>query len=281
MHIIKRIALLFTLLLLPFGLLASITATYTPEPYLAFKEKPGPWTSNTVMGAKLGTFTVTTTGNDKIYSPVMGSTIEVNGGVEVTGLMKRYAAGPFEPNSTQKFYVITVSYPNGRGSAPNLQVVGGTHWPLLSWDAVTVNANPFYVDLFLVNHNTASTSHVVVYRPTSYFKLDTPYSLPQDFNPHFSILTANNSTTNAGTYMTNNDGTPNNQGSYIPTDNDNGSGQSGPDNTPIVNPGAYTDPDNPGSPGIIYGDPPVAVGYDVSFVQGNSVSFTLHDAIGT
>ena len=120
MNNIKRIVLLFTLLLLANILFAAVIATYTPEPYLVFKEKPGPWTSNTVMGAKLGTFTVTTSGGDKIYSPVMGSTIEVGSGVTVTGLMKSYAAGPFEPNSTQTFYVITVSYPNGRGGAHNL-----------------------------------------------------------------------------------------------------------------------------------------------------------------
>ena len=50
MNIIKRIVLLFTFLLLQVVLFAGIVATYTPEPYLAFKEKPGPWTSSTVMG---------------------------------------------------------------------------------------------------------------------------------------------------------------------------------------------------------------------------------------
>ncbi len=64
-------------------------------------------------------------------------------------------------------------------------------------------------------------------------------------------------------------------GSYVVTN-----GSSGADSTPIINPGSFTDPENPGSPGIMYGDPPLIVTYAVSFTK-QATSFNLTDATGS
>ncbi|NCC63961.1 MAG: hypothetical protein EOM15_04825 [Spirochaetia bacterium] len=54
----------------------------------------------------------------------------------------------------------------------------------------------------------------------------------------------------------------------------------GPDNTPIIGPGAYTDPDHPGSPGFFYGDDPVVPSFLFNFMD-SQVSFPLGSACFT
>lgn len=255
-------------------LFGAITAVYTPEPYIVLKVKPGPYTSNTTIGAKLGTLMVTTTGNSKIYSPAWGSIGEVSGGITLTGPMKSYPNGGFEPDATQTFYVVSVAYPTGYPGNPVIAILGENHWPINGWAQNTIQANPFRVELWLVNTNSDNPNVTVGYRPASYFELNAVYTLPSDFNPVFSFISANSSTTNVGTMM-NHDGTPNSGGSYVVTN-----GSSGADSTPIINPGSFTDPENPGSPGITYGDPPLIVTYAVSFTK-QATSFNLTDATGS
>ncbi len=75
MSVTRFASVLLMFLLVPALLFGAITATYTPEPYLHFEVQPGPYTSDTVLGAKLGTLEAFTDG-EEIYSPAWGSTSE-------------------------------------------------------------------------------------------------------------------------------------------------------------------------------------------------------------
>ena len=260
------------IVLASFTLLADpvVTAQYFPESGITLEVAVGPFTSSTVLGAKLGTFYVESS-NGEIYSPSLVCIGEASGAIPLSGLMKGYSTGLFIPG-TQDFYIISAAYKDGFPGTPVLQVLYDNVRPLIAWEANTVTVTPFVVELYLVNHNTARTNAVVGYRPASFFSLGTPYSLPINFNPRFSIGVAGSSTTNVGTY-TNHDGTVDqDDGSYVTTDSNGG-----PDNTPIIGPGAYTDPDNPGSPGFFYGDVPVVPSFLFNFLD-SQVSFSLESA---
>jgi len=111
MSFARYTVVLLMLLLVPALLFGAITAVYTPEPYLVLQAKPGPFTSDTTFGAKLGTLIVTTTDGDKIYAPTWGSTDEVEYDAilralssrrpTVTRSMHRHGAPPMKSNIRQ------------------------------------------------------------------------------------------------------------------------------------------------------------------------------------
>ncbi len=257
-----------------------VNAVYTPESHITLEVAVGPFTSSTVLGAKLGTFSLTSS-TGEIYSPSLVGINEASGAISVTGLMKDYANESFDSideTRSQDFYILSAAYPNGFPGTPVLKVLYNNVIPLISWgpDTVTAStASPFVVELYLVNHNKTSTNAIGGYRPASYFSLGTPYALPLNFNPHFSIATANNSTTNVGTYT--GSGIINSQGSYAANGNNDG-----PDNTPIIGPGAYTNPEDPTAPGFFYGDdpnpPPPKPLYLLQIINEREIN--LYDAYG-
>jgi hypothetical protein len=254
-------------------LFAEVTATYLRESAITLDISPGPFTHPTVLGAKLGTFVITST-NGEIYSPSLVNIGEASGQIPLTGLMKNWADGPFVLN-TNDFYIISVAYPNGLGSEPVLQVLYNNVIPIISWNSNTVYANPFYVELYLVNTNSTNRNAQSGWRPASYFKLDSPYSLPVGFNPRFSVAVADSPNTNVGTYTTGSGSVKESQGSYVTTD-----GSSGPDNTQILDPGSYTNPDDPDTPGFYYGEVPVTESFFIDFLIPES-NFELSDAYGS
>jgi spore coat protein U-like protein len=65
------------------------------------------------------------------------------------------------------------------------------------------------------------------------------------------------------------------QGSYVTTD-----GSSGPDNTQILDPGSYTNPDDPDTPGFYYGEVPVTESFFIDFLIPE-LNFELSDAYGS
>ncbi len=261
--------ILILLLFLPWHAVGTITATYIPESPITLEIAPGPFTHQTVLGAKLGRFIITSP-TGVLYSPSFVHIGEASGAIQLTGLMKDYANGPFEMNSND-FYINSVAYPNGLGGTPVLQVLYDDVRPIIRWSANTVTQNPFYVDLYLVNKNSGGISADSGWRPAQYFKLDSPYSLPSNFNPLFSVAVADSPNTNVGTYTSG--GTVNEtEGSYVVTN-----GNDGPDNTPIISPGAYTDPNNPGSPGFYYGDVPEFPSITFNFAD-SVASFSLEAA---
>lgn len=270
--------LLITLILvaLPCGVWGAVTAVYIPEPQIAFEIAPHPFTSNTVLAAKLGRLEMTST-TGVIYSPAFVHVGSASQSVAVSGLMKEWATAKEYVPGTHYFWIISVAYPNGLGAEPVLQVLYGNVWPIIDWDTYPITTLPFFVDLFLVNINSTNRHVTVSNRPASYFKLGTPYTLPSDFNPTFSVGAATNSETNVGTYTDGGAITDPTLGAYIATDAPGGTGTT----TPVIGPGAYTsDPNNPNSPGLIYGDPPTqptTPTYEV-FFEASQADFTISDA---
>lgn len=125
-----------------------------------------------------------------------------------------------------------------------------------------------------MNKNTGGINAASGWRPSQYFTLGSPYALPSNFNPLFSVAVADSPTTNVGTYTQSNV-VDESKGSYVVTN-----GNDGPDNTPIISPGAYTDPENPGSPGFFYGDVPLLPSLYFT-IMDSVTSFTLESAYGT
>ncbi len=263
---------LLLLCLLPWNAFCIVTADYIPEAPITFDTAPGPFADQTVLGAKLGTFIISST-TGEIYSPSLVNIGEASGATQVTGLMKNSANGPFNQN-TNAFYIISAAYPNGLGGTPVLQVLYDDVRPIIAWQNNTVTQNPLYVELYFVNTNSTNPNASSGWRPSQYFKLDTPYSLPSNFNPYFSVGVAEAPETNVGTY-TSGGIIIETEGRYVVTN-----GNDGPDNTPIMDSGAYTDPDNPGSPGFTYGDAPVLPSVFFNIVD-SSTSFSLSSAYGT
>ena len=272
----KKIRLVYCYIILslvPILLFAEVTATYLSESAITLDISPGPFTHPTVLGAKLGTFVITST-TGEIYSPSLVNIGEASDQIPLTGFMKDWATGPFELG-TNDFYILSVAYPNGFGSEPVLQVLYDNLRPIISWQSNTVYANPFYVELYLVNTNSTNRNAQSGWRPASYFKLDSPFSLPVGFNPRFSVAVADSPNTNVGSYTTGSGSVKESQGSYVTTD-----GSSGPDNTPILDPGSYTNPDDPDTPGFYYGEVPVAESFLIDFLIPES-NFELSNAYGS
>ncbi len=271
----KKFILYTTLVLLialPWHAFGSVSADYIPEGTITLDISPGPFSHPSVLGAKLGTFIITST-TGVIYAPSFVNIGEASGAIQLTGLMKDYNNGPFSLH-TNDFYIISVAYPNGLGGTPVLQVLYNNVWPIMDWQANTVTQNPFYIELYFVNTNSTNPSAQSGWRKAQYFKLDSPFSLPSNFNPIFSVAVADSPNTNVGTY-TSGDIVNETEGSYVVTN-----GNDGPNNTPIISSGGYTNPENPGSPGFYYGD--VSVLPSVFFnIVDSMTNFTLESAYGT
>lgn len=269
----RYIIVLLMLLLVPALLFGEITAVYTSEPYIYLRTQPDaefPYTSDTIIGAKLGTLTVTIPAGEVIYSPAWGTAGEVEDGVTLTGPMK---SGNSYSISSHIFYVMSVAYVGGSKFFNKFR--NNAYAPIIQQQAFTVDSS-FTVELWLVNTHQDDSGATVGggNRPASDFQKGGAYTLPTGFNPVFSFITADSST-NVNSMM-NNDGTPKSSGSYVIVN-----GVEGADSIRIVQSSAsYTDPNNPGQPGMTYGDPPQMVSYSVSLTN-QSISFNLADAIGT
>lgn len=266
--------IVLVLVTLPIGVWGTVTAVYTPESQIVFQVAPGPFTHNTVLGAKLGTFVFTST-TGVIYNPAMVHIAEASGATPVTGLM-RDSLSPKDGfyNTSCDFYIICVSYPNGLGAEPVLKVLYNDVTPIID-NTYTVYQSTFYVELYLINGNTFINRHSSSgWRPSTLFKHGTPYSLPSNFNPIFSVAVASESRYNVGWYTSGSVVNPQ-LGSYADT-----TGQGGSEGTHIIGPGAYTDPNNPGSPGFNYGDPPSQPTQpDFEFwFRDENVNFDISDA---
>lgn len=259
--------ILLLLFALPWHVFGIVTAEYAPEIPITLEIAPGPFTSQTVLGAKLGRFTITST-TGVLYSPAFVNILEGSGAIKLTGPMKGSANGSFETN-TNDFYINSVAYPNGLGGTPVLQVLYDDVRPIISWNANTVTQNPFYVDLYLVNKNSGNIGSSSEWRPAQLFQLNSQFSFPPGFNPLFSIAVADSPTTNVGTYTSG--GIVNEeQGSYVP----NGL-NGGPDNTPILS-GASSNPED-GTLVTDYGNVPQAPSVLFNFAD-SVTSFSLASA---
>ncbi|MGE4454288.1 MAG: hypothetical protein AB7D92_07100 [Sphaerochaeta sp.] len=260
------------LLFSPLVIFADVTAYYSGESPISFDIAPGPFTHPSVLGAKLGTFTVTSS-TGELYSPSLVNIGEASGKILVAGLMKEWDAGPYEMASND-FYIIAAAYPDGLGSNPILHVLYNNVIPLITWDKNTVYADPFYVELYLVNTNSTNPYSQSGWRPAEYFKEDTPYQLPAGFNPRFSVAVAENPNTNVGTYTKNDGSVKDSLGDYVPSNTG-----SGPDNTPILDPRNFN-PENPSVPEFYYGDSPLLPSFFFAF-ETTQASFSLASAISS
>lgn len=268
------LVLIVVLLLLPGPVFGDVTATYIPEPSITLEISPGPFTHNTVLGAKLGTFIITSS-TGVIYTPSLVNIGEASGAIPVTGLMKEWEGGQFF-TKTEPFHIISVAYPNGLGGTPVLNVLYNKVIPIMTWQPNTVTQNPFYVELYFLNTNSTNHAAPSTFRKAQLFKLDSPYSLPPNFNPRFSVGVADSPLVDVGWYTSG--GVVNESlGSYVVTN-----GNAGPDNTPIIAPNGYTNPDNPGSPGFYYGDVETPDPPSFAFnIVDSTTSFSLNAAYGT
>ncbi len=252
---------------IPSLLFGAITVTYTAVP-LELKTAPGPYTSDTVIGAKLGTLEVQITEGSVIHSPAWGTAGEVASGVPLTGPMKSENG---YSTSTHYFTVMSVAY---IGGVTKINRFNDTYIPIYE-NKCTVS-NSFSVELWLVNTDKDKPNTTVNHnhRPASDFQAGSVYTLPSDFAPYFSFISAKEGNTNVNA-MINNDGTPNSSGSYVSVNGVEG----GADNTPIIESSGYSDPDNPGEP-VTYGDPTQIVSYSV-FLSEQTKTFNLSEAVGT
>lgn len=273
-HERRTFSVLLLMVFLPVCLLAgpTVTASYTAQSPIYLEISPGVFTHPTVIGARLGRFAITSP-NNKIYTPAFVNTGEVAENIQLTGLYKNWAGGAYYTKTDLNFKVISVAYPAGLGGAPILQTIYGGRWPVISWDAVTITANPFYVDLYLVNTNSLNPNSAASLNSNAqYYRLDTPYTFTTSFNPIFSLAVADDATTDVGTYAPGNGETITSDGAYVVTD-----GVAGPNVTPILDSGSMTAPHGDG---FYYGDGPVLPSFAFAFMHA-SVSFNLDAAYGS
>lgn len=271
---VRRGILTLSLMLISAFLMADpiITASYTPQSPIYLELSPGVFTHPTVIGAKLGRFAITSQTNE-IYTPAFVNTGEVAGNIALTGLYKNWAGGAYYTKTDLNFKVISVAYPYGLGGTPLLQTIFGGRWPIISWDPITITANPLFVDLYLVNTNSLNpNSSASLNSNGQFYRLDTPYTFTTSFNPIFSLAVADDPNTGVGDYAPGNGETINSSGSYVVTD-----GVAGPNVTPILDSGSMTAPDGDG---FYYGDGPVLPSFAFAFMHA-SVSFNLDAAYGS
>jgi len=266
----KSVVIGLVLLVSMSTIMGAVSAVYTPESQIVFQITPGPFTHSSVLGAKLGTFVITST-TGEIYSPSLVHIGDASSHIPVTGLMRNWETGDYVLDSNA-FQIICVSYPNGLGAEPVLRVLWNDVEPIVD-NQCTIYQTTFHVELYLVNTLNTNRHAESGYRPASFFKPNSPYSLPSNFNPVFSLGVAESPNINVGWYTSGSTIDPDaGLGEYVVTN-----GQQGPESTPIIGPGAYTDPNNPGSPGFNYGDPPQVLNFLFSFLY-NTVNFDLSDA---
>jgi len=267
MSVTRFASVLLMFLLVPALLFGAITATYTPEPYLHFEVQPGPYTSDTVLGAKLGTLEAFTDG-EEIYSPAWGSTSENFWPAYVSGPMRFYPGGPLI-QWTYEFHIMSVAYRHGYPGQPTITKVDYPYSPIIDNGPIQVKVSPFRVELYLVN--TDSTNRNIKVKPpelpASYFEPNEVYTLTPMFNPVYSFVVANQKGTKVNEMMNWWDGEPNQNGSYVSVD-----GNAGENSIDIA---TGLSPD-----GVPYGDPPDMVSFSV-FLTNQSTEFNLSEAVGT
>lgn len=269
----RRLLLFLLPLLFLSQLYAAIEARYIPESNITFEVKPGPWTHPSVIGAKLGTLTITSS-TGEIHNPGIVHVNEIPGTIYIRGLARTWSGGTPVLSDIQ-FWIMTLTYINGGGN-PIVQAMYSGRWPLISWSNHTIYASSITVEFYLVNTNNLGFGERAASNFTAdLFELNTPYLLPAGFNPYFSVAVGLSTSHNVGWYADGNGNVNPNLAVYVPVD-----GVAGADSTPLFGPGSFTNPDNPNVPGFLYGDlpdPPVFLLY----FQYPSVSFTVDQAIGS
>lgn len=272
--------LLITLILvaLPVGVGGAVTATYTPEIPIYIKAKPGIFTNPNVVGAKIGTITVISTGT--FYNPGLMTIGPMASGIDMLAYCRDSSSNPTYTLRTIPFFVVSVAYPNGRGGAPVITTPYGPQWPLLTpTTGVAVNVNFFYVDLYLLHANPGTTTNPASVQPFQYtpatMQPDKPITFKNPFNPFFTIGVASKSDKGVYDYAQGPGGSLSSgttDGSYVTID-----GVWGPSSTPLLDPGGYTAPED-GGDGFWFGDnPPKPLNFFFSFLH-NTVNFELSDA---
>ncbi len=270
------IELLLILFCVPFFLVSVVTASYNPESPLYLEIAPGPFTNPTVIGLKLGTYQIFNP-EGAIFNPAFVNTSEVGNNIQLTGLYKTWEGGePFTKNNLN-FKIMSVAYPysSGGGGTPVLRTIYGGRSPIIDWSGTTITANPFVVELYLVNTNSTNPNQNATLNSNGqFYQLDTPYTVPPGFNPIFSLAMADDANTDVGTYTSSNGDVITSGGSYVDT-----GGTTGPNNTPILDINSFSsDPDDDN--GFFYGDTPLPLTYFFNFLQPTA-SFNINSAIGT
>jgi len=272
MNSARYITVFLMLLLMPVLLFGAITATYYAEPSLYLQVQPGPYTSDTVIGAKLGFLEVTTDG-EEIYSPAWGSTSENILPTLVYGDMRWYdqPSGPFIPLSSHPFHIMSVAYRHGYPGQPTITKVDHPYSPIIDNGPIQVKVSPFRVELYLVNTDSTNRNIKVKSqwpdRPAIHFKEGFVYTFDLLFDPAYSFVVANQKGTKVNEMM-NLLGEPNSNGSYVSV-----GGNTGSNSIPIA-PGL-----NPNTPGMPYG-PPQTVIFSVA-LSDLSTTFDLAEAVGS
>jgi len=252
---------------------ATVTATYTPETNVYFSLSPGPFTSPTVIGSKIGTLVITSdSGAGTIYTP---------GFLNITGVTNITMTGqyreefneynPFYTKTNLLFGLVVVSYPNGVGSKPVLQpLYGNTTWPIIS-QKVVVAVNPLVVEIYLVNTNSDNPKvKATLGTDGQHYKLDSTYAINGAFSPAFTLAVAQDANTNFGWYSGDMEG----KGEYISVNGNNAEAS-----TSFVGTGIYSDSSNNG---MIYGDKVEEPTPELSFYFADTASmFSIAQAIGS
>jgi len=256
-----------------------VSATYVPESSIYFSVSPGPFTSNTIIGAKIGTLTISTTGGTVYYNPGLVDLSHM-GSPTITGLRRSenpisWNADPLVYSYTEatfQFCYILVCYPNGRGAAPVLNPVWSDNKTPIGGDSVAITPNnPFSADIYLVNTNsTVASAAATFYPPASYFKLDTAYKFSNAAlrNGVFkvSVGTQPSATIYSSSSLL----------ESVPIN-----GVSGQTATSLFDPGSFSDASSPKG-GFIYGDRVVVTQPNILFTLSESAKlFAFSDAVGS
>lgn len=274
-HSFKYILFMMLLFFAPVLSASAISGSYTAEASRYLTISPGVFTDSSVIGFKLGRFEINNP-DRALYNPAILISSDIGHDFYLSGLYRNWEGGT-PAIRPLKFNIISVAYPNGDGGGgtPVLQTIYDSRRPVIDWGGITVTANPFVVDLYLVNTNS-SDPHNSANLGTNgqLYSLGTPYFAPNNFNPIARIAVADEVGTDIGTYAPGNGSYISEAASYI-TEN----GSSSPIITSILNPGGFTtDPDGDDN-GFFYGDGPVFPTFFFNFLEPTT-SFVLSSAIG-
>ncbi|MGI6437315.1 MAG: hypothetical protein ACOX0D_04585 [Sphaerochaeta sp.] len=275
---------------------AAVYAEYEPETSLYFKRPPPPFTSDTMVGTKLGQFRIWSD-DGNIYTPVITLSPDVaSPPIKMTGLFSwNHPNDPEERDLT--FHVIFLAYREGSNpgyisqswSEPRVAVAGNIA------NVQGTSAQPYLVDIFLINTNADINSHGGIHatansgNPGSGFFLNTPYAFTNPFNPCFGLATANQPNSNMYDYM--NGTTPKtgqndpHKGAYVPVSSPSGT-NSGHATTPIIPGGAMSGGEpgqGGGNGGIVYGDEPISdpIIHTLFSLESEDVPIILSQFTGT
>lgn len=270
--------MLFLVFFIPLLLVSAVSAVYIPESPLNLEIAPGVFTHQSVIGFKLGTFDISNP-ERHMYAPALLHTSEVGNAVIMRGKYRDWEGGTPSVRDI-RFHVVCVSYPyaDSGGGTPVLRPIYGGRCPLVDWRGTDVTANPFIVELYLVNTNPGENDTPYSAATSGFdgqlFSLDTPYLLSSEFNPIFSLAMSLNPGADVGDYASGDGEAIYNSGSYIPTN-----GSSGPNVTPILGANSFT-AGSGSTQGFFYGEGPLLPTFFFNFTQPTA-SFKLEDAYGS